>query len=80
MQLLRLHELTQFNYEQLSCKRSDKMYQVNCEKIQGERTGKKSKKYRDVGFHFSIVGFFGFYKYRVGVGFGLLKYRDIGVG
>ena len=52
---------------------------VDCDKIQGERTGKKSKKYRDVGFYFSIVGFFEFSKYRVGVDIGFFKYRGIGV-
>ena len=47
-----------------------KKYRVNARE-------KKSKKYRDVGFYFSIVDFFGFSEYWVGVGF--LKYRDIDV-
>ena len=40
---------------------------------------KKSEKNRDVDFFFTISILFGFSKYRVGVGFGFFKYRDIGV-
>ena len=39
----------------------------------------KIEKNRDVDFFFTIVDTFGFSKYRVGVGFGFFKYRDIGV-